>query len=373
MDHQANKAVISLRTDDLIRDEAANWLVRLENSLGKEKQAAKDQAELRKWLAEDPRHGQILKRQAAIWDDMDIFARAAFNTEHEVKISFWSGLYRSATARAWAYACSVFIVAAVWLFVPLEQASDEQFLSTNVGSQRIELLSEGSSAHLNTDSLIEVNFNENERAITLLRGEAMFDVAHNPDRPFVVYAEGSAVKAVGTRFVVRLTSDRIRVTVAEGQVQLSSHPAYIDELTSPAQELLADPQNIAVQEVILLSQGQEAEIDFHKPHAPVLNEVDEDEFQRKLSWLGGRLVFLDETLEFIITEISRYTPVRVVVTDPELKELRLSGRFQVGDTEALLEAIEVSGRSIQISRNADSNMIYISKAPADFEVIDKKI
>ena len=364
MDNQTNKTVIPLRTDDIIRNEAANWLVRLDNSLGKGKQSAKDRAKLREWLAEGPRHGKILKRQATIWGDMDVFANAAFNIEHKVKISFWSDLYHSGTARTWALTCSVFLVAVVWLFIPSEPVTDKQFFLTNIGSQRIEVLSDGSKAHLNTDSLIQVNFTESERAIILLRGEAMFDVAHNPDRPFVVYVEGSAVKAVGTRFVVRLTSDRILVTVAEGQVQLSSQPEYKnDAIAELDSSLVTDLKEAAVQEVTLLSQGQAAEVDAQKPEAPVLNEIDEDEFQRKFSWIDGRLIFLDETLETIITEISRYTSVRVVITDPELRELRLSGRFQVGDTEALLEAIEISGKGVQISRNTDTNMIYISKVP----------
>ena len=64
--------------------------------------------------------------------------------------------------------------------------------------------------------------------------------------------------------------------------------------------------------------------------------------ERRFSWLNGQLVFRNEKLQQVIKEISRYVPAQIVIDDPELKEMRISGRFTIGDTDALLEAIEVS-------------------------------
>ena len=353
--HHQQKTVISLRTTDTIREEAAGWLVKLDNRLDSGNLSPDDLIGLREWLAQNPLHGKILKRQAAIWSDMDVFVKSSYGEECQAKTGSRRNIFTAGMARGIrAFACSFLLIVAVWQWAPLNKGEDNHFYSTNVGSQRIEALSDGSTAHLNTDSLVEIRFSEKERAVVLLRGEAMFDVVHDAERSFVVYAEGHSVKAVGTKFVVRLTSDRILVAVAEGQVQLSSSPEHQEQELEPAE--LADK---VVQEVILLSQGQEAELGVRKLETPVLNEVDRDEFRRKFSWTNGRLIFLDEKLETIITEVSRYTPVRVVIADPELRELRLSGRFQIGDTEALLDAIEISGNDIQISRNSSGNMIYI--------------
>lgn len=355
MDNQS-KRVIPLRTTDTIRQEAAEWLVKLDNRLDSKSLSPSDLESLRAWLAQDPRCGQILKRQAAIWSDMDIYAKAIEEPDCEPKISFWSLLISTKPLRnSLVFACTMLMMIGTWFYVSSYDAYDAnlQLYATSVGGQRIETFNDGSTAHLNTDSLIEIDFSDTERKITLLRGEALFDVAHDPDRPFIVYAEGKAVRAIGTKFIVRLTSQRIMVTVAEGQVQLSSQPKVegIEASASAAEK---------VQEVIVLSEGEAAEVSVDKPDMPVLINMDKEEFERKFSWTNGRLIFVDETLQTIINEVNRYTSIRVVILDKELKDIRLSGRFQIGDTEALLEAIEISRKDIHINRNQDGNMIYIS-------------
>lgn len=352
MDNKPNK-VVPLRTIETIREEAANWLVKLDGRLDSGNLSPTDLLSFKDWLAQDPRHGIILKRQLALWSDMDVFASVASDIKLHHTGSHWRDFFNfKAVSVALACASSLIIVLGVWLGSSPEIENTELY-ATNIGVQRAEELSDGSVAHLNTDSLIEVNYTEHERAVVMLRGEAMFDVFHDPERPFVVYAAGAAVEAVGTKFVVRLTSDKIRVTVTEGLVQLANNPNYVG----------SESEAPAVQEAILLSQWQEAELEVQVSDyaLPVLDVVDEEEVQRRFSWTNGRLIFEDESLETIISEVSRYTQIRVVIADPELKELRLSGRFQIGDTEALLEAIEISRQGIQVTRNTEGNMIYISK------------
>jgi len=355
MENQSNK-VVPLRTLEVIREEAASWLVKLDGRLDSGSLSPGDLSNFKDWLSQDPRHGKMLKRQLAVWSDMDVFAKVALDTKaHHIGIRWGKILKARMVSIPLATACSFLFFWGAWLLVFPDLESDSQLYATNIGVQRVEELSDGSVAHLNTDSLIEINYSENERAVELLRGEAMFDVFHDPDRPFVVYAAGNAVQAVGTRFLVRLTSNKIRVTVAEGQVRLSSQSDYGIGAGGMAS---ADP---AVQEVILLSQGQVAERDVQDVEDTLLSDIEEEEIQRRFSWTDGRLIFEDESLETIISEVSRYTSVRVVISDSELREIRLSGRFQIGDTEALLEAIEISGQGIQVNRNAEGDMIYISK------------
>ena len=357
MENQS-KTVIPLRTDDIIRQEAADWLVKLDNGLDSKGLSPNDLAELRTWLANDPRHGEILQKQASVWSDLDIYAEGLTKYGNQPAPGL-SSLFDNSLGigKAAAFACTLLIAVAAWLYISDNVPEDvtPNFYSTDVGAQSVRKLSDGSTAHLNTDTLIEIDYGDAERKITLLRGEVMFDVAHDPDRPFIVYAAGSSVTAVGTKFIVRLASDKILVSVAEGQVKLSSQPA------GQGQKTISLP-NQPVQEVILVSAGQTAEINTGEPDNPLLNDVEDNELQRKFSWTNGRIVFVDETLESIINEVNRYTTVRVVIVDPELRDIRLGGRFEIGDTEALLEAIEISRREIQVSRNIEGNMIIISRS-----------
>ena len=351
-----SKRVVPLRTTDVIRQEAAEWLVRLDNRLDGRNLSPEDLERLRAWLDQDPRCGQILKRQASIWSDMDIYAKGVAGSDYQSQVSYWSLLINSRPiSYSLAFASVLLVMVTTWIYFSSSDVRDVNMnvYTTRVGGQTIETFSDGSTAHLNTDSVIEIDFSDTERKVTLVRGEALFDVAHAPDRPFIVFAEGCTVRAIGTKFVVRLTSQKILVTVAEGQVQLSSRPKIErTESSSDAAE--------TVQEVVVLGQGQAAEMSVDKPAEPVLKKIDDEEFERKFSWLNGRLVFVDETLETIVNEISRYTPVRVVILDSNLKDIRLSGRFRIGDTEAFLEAVEISRKHIHIDRSEDGKMIYIS-------------
>ena len=179
----------------------------------------------------------------------------------------------------------------------------------------------------------------------------MFDVIHDSVRPFIVYAGDQQVKVVGTKFIVRLTSENILVTVTDGQVQLSRRQKAGSD-TSSTQVMTGQEQ-----EVVLVNEGEEIEIS-NKVEASKVKVVSGEEMERRFSWLSGQLVFRNERLEQVITEISRYVPAQIIIEDPELKDVRISGRFEIGDTDALLEAIEVSF-NVQAS-HIDNKIIHLS-------------
>ena len=139
---------------------------------------------------------------------------------------------------------------------------------------------------------------------------------------------------IGTKFVVRLTSENIVVTVTDGQVQLTKR-----QRTGSSASF--SNMNKKEQEIIFLSEGEEIELG-NQVEAPKIKELSDDEMERRFSWLSGQLVFRNEKLQQVIEEISRYVPAQIIIDDPELKDVRISGRFTIGDTDALLEAIEVS-------------------------------
>ena len=327
---QSPASIIPLRSADIIDGEAADWLTKLDG----DKLSPDDRRALKAWLAEAPEHGKALNELADMWSDMDSLLNAVPESQaSEVKISLsemFSLWFQRPSMKLVFSLCFIF---SIGLFVWQDGrylGSDTTFLVTELGKQRLETFSDGSSAHLNTNSIVETEFTDSVRVVRLLRGEALFDVAHDPDRPFIVYAGDRAVRAIGTTFVVRLDSENILVTVTDGQVQLSKREKSSGSVVP-----------VKPQEVILVSKGEHIKVNdeqsFAKPVA-----VQYAEMNRRLSWREGQLVFENERLDQVIKEISRYMANTIIIDDPALREIRVSGRFVIGDTDALLEAIEVS-------------------------------
>jgi len=338
--------VVSIRTKEMIENEAADWLVKLDSG----KLKASDRLELKNWLSQGPDYVNALKSYASIWGDMDnLLNEFPARQETEPFKTLSSIPYFRKTSLALAAAVIGTIGLTFWMSASVEQpvTTETSFHVTPIGKQQVQQFSDGSSAHLNTNSMIEIEYSQSARVVRLLRGEAMFDVAHDPARPFIVYAGVNQVTAIGTKFVVRLTSENIIVTVADGQVQLSYRPKGGDNSTF-----------LQEQEVIVVSEGEQVEINDKTPMRKP-EEIDDDELQRRLSWLDGQLVFENERLEQVILEISRYVPDRIIIDDPELGDIRINGRFQIGDTDALLEAIEMSF-SVQ-ARHIDEQTIRVSR------------
>lgn len=349
--------VLPFQRGDKMRRESAEWLVKLDDQFDRGGLCEAERAALRRWLGQNPEHGEILQRQAALWGDMDVLAARAHTRA------------RPRRFRAPAFALATLGALAIG-FIGLRFLSAsgdpvaERLYATAGGGQREERLADGSRVHLNTDSLIAVHIGAGERRVRLLRGEAAFDVVHDPERPFSVYAQNRIVTALGTRFTVRLGAKNVQVAVATGKVALGrTSPG---SKRRPAAQAAAEP----AQEVMFLVQGQRAELPLADNAAPVLTAMDKQAREKTFSWLQGRLIFDDERLATIVAEVSRYTAVQVTIA-PELGDIRLSGRFKTGDTEALLEALALARRDLAIHRGGTGDTVYIatrsSRAPAPRE------
>lgn len=343
--------VLPFQRGDKMRREGAEWLVKLDDQLDRGGLCEAERAALRRWLGQNPEHGEILQRQAALWGDMDVLAARARARPRRFRAP--------AFALATLGALAIGVIGLRFLSVSGDPVA-ERLYATAVGGQREERLADGSSVHLNTDSLIAVHIGAGERRVRLLRGEAAFDVVHDPERPFSVYAQNRIVTALGTRFTVRLGAKNVQVAVATGKVALGrTSPG---SKRRPAAQATAEP----AQEVMFLVQGQRAELPLADNAAPVLTAMDKQARERTFSWLQGRLIFDDERLATIVAEVSRYTAVQVTIA-PELGDIRLSGRFKTGDTEALLEALALARRDLAIHRGGTGDTVYIatrsSRAP----------
>lgn len=188
---------------------------------------------------------------------------------------------------------------------------------TRVGEQRLVPLSDGSDVRLNTDSKVRIRYRGAERRVILERGEAFFDVAHDPSRPFVVAADGARVRAVGTKFDVRRASSGVGVTLVEGSVLVRQDGRPGETHLAPNQQLTVTAQGIS---------------------APRPTDAGD-----AASWTTGRLRFRNMPLSDAVAEVNRYSDRKLVLDAPAaLAAEPVTGEFDVGDTEAFVTALTVS-------------------------------
>ena len=322
-----------------IQEQACLWISRLDRELtGNEKDA------LEAWLKESKAHRKALLEAASLWDDMSVlnelsglFPRQPTSAAKEAKQT-----RRLRTRAKWSIAAA-FLVMAVAVEVLLEQtwlnntpvlASITEKVETGVGEQKNITLADGSKLHLNTDSIVTVDFTENARNIVLLRGEAHFDVAHDTSRPFTVTAGNNTVTAVGTAFNMQYVDDQaFELVVTDGKVLVADRFNTFNHQGS----LFSNNPNS--EEGLLLYAGEKAVVKGKVEEKENLskNDIDDD-----LAWQKGMIVFKGEPLESVLEEIGRYTPLRFSISDEGLKRRRVAGYFKVGDIEGLLGALKNS-------------------------------
>lgn len=292
---------------------AARWVTRMDRG----KLGAAEQCDLDAWLDADPRHRGAFVRAQAIWCDMD---RIAALGAGELVSGTHSRWYAAVWPRAASVAaCVLALVASVGVSTHYLAGRE----STDRGETRRLVLDDGSALALNTQSVLQVKYDDEERRIILRHGEATFQVAHDQQRPFVVQAGDVSVRAVGTAFNVRMKPEGVEVTVTEG---------VVDILRTD------DPQKTAIRRV---RHNEEVIAPAWQPVAPEALSVDtlsDEVIERRLAWQQGRLIFEGERLAAAIEEVNRYSANRVVIHDPELAQKAFIGTFKTGDARGFAHA-----------------------------------
>ena len=192
---------------------------------------------------------------------------------------------------------------------------------TGHGEQAAWRLPDGSTLHLNTGGSATVRYSSAERVVDLDRGQALFEVAPGDGRRFRVSAGEAHVLAVGTEFDVYRRRDVILVTVVEGTVTVSSgEPPPLSSGIAPS-----GPSR-------RVNAGQQLGVEGGKLW-PEPVPVDS---KAAVSWLQHQIVAEDRPLGEIVDEFNRYARVSIEIDDPALRALRVSGRFDVYDTDSFV-------------------------------------
>lgn len=186
---------------------------------------------------------------------------------------------------------------------------------TATGETRTVTLDDGSRVHLAAKSAIAVNFRENERKVTLIEGEGWFEAAPDASRPFVVAAASGSVTALGTMFDIALIGDKARVTVAEHRVAVSSQGG-----------------------AEIISEGQQS---VFGPDEAISKPADVD-VKDETAWRRGKLIFRNRPLGEVVAILARYHQGYLLTPSAALRQLRVSGVFDVDDPLRALEMIEQS-------------------------------
>ncbi|MBL4837219.1 MAG: FecR domain-containing protein [Kordiimonadaceae bacterium] len=344
--------IVSFPDLAVIEEQAAAWIAKIEV---KELQ----QVELDKlgaWLALSPQHQEAFDRMNSLWngaeilDDLNGFGEDVGDKtaiENGEPVMPWWGQ----RMLVGAIAASVMVVAGVTALYDagmFTEAQPTHFL-TQVGEQKTIALSDGSTVILNTDSVLDIELTENSRIMRLTQGEAHFDVAPNPDRPFLVYAGDGIVKAVGTAFTVYLRKKAVEVTVSEGVVALIARPKASMN-TAQSLQVIAELKPIAA-----LTAGQNAVFAEKVEH---VESMSEEALGRKLLWHGGFIAFSGEPLLTVIEDVSRYTDIRIEI-DPDLETLPVGGYFKIGEIDGMFEALETAF-GVHVERVSPSHVILSS-------------
>ncbi|MET0655424.1 MAG: FecR domain-containing protein [Pseudoxanthomonas sp.] len=217
-------------------------------------------------------------------------------------------------------------------------ATEQASYLTAIGDLRTVPLSDGSNATLSSDSRMQVSLSNGERRIDLQQGEAFFEVAKDPGRPFVVSAGGRQVVAVGTRFAVRRDRADLRVVVTEGTVRLQS-------------ETDSGPQRMPT---TLLHAGNVA---LASRRGVLVRTGTVEEAERDLDWRNGYITFRDTSLEDAATEFNRYNARKIVMGDKTVATMRVGGNFRWSNTEAFVRLLE-QGFPVRAERAADRIVLH---------------
>lgn len=322
-------------TDDQERidDEAADWHARLHAGDADKALIARFET----WLHADRAHKRAYHEYEQLYRDLDYavieadidvdayidhrpFNLLAWFQERLPEPAVWGGAMASAVA---------VLLAIVLLpnYTAAPVTSLEPTHETQLAEIREIVLEDGSVVTLGARSQIATEFTANTRQVSLLAGEAFFEVAKDPDRPFYVAAEDTLVRVVGTKFDVKHGAGAIHVSVLEGVVEVMK-PDNISETIETADTRQVDKQ--------VLTAGDRVAA---KRAAP-LPRVESVETVKPGAWRTGRLAYEDASLAEIVADANRYHARSIIVASNDLESLRATIAFRTDDIDQMLELVE---------------------------------
>jgi transmembrane sensor len=332
----------SLDADPL--DEAASWYAKLHSDSATEA----TWTEFLSWLESDPSHAVAFDRVEDVYEELDQ-AREPIAAELDqagtiVALNAWRGLRRPlvfrATAGALGLLAASIVVAIGFGRIHSPNNSLAQY-ETRIGESKKISLADGSVVEMNTGSTLSVNFSKTQRLVRLDKGEAVFRVAKDSARPFVVTVGDREVRDLGTVYDVQRGDGQIFVTVTEGLVAVSPHTGQVQSADDLAVEVLPGEQ-------LVFKDGAAK---------PAIHKIDTDAV---LAWRNGYLTFTNAPMAQVAKDLNRYFADPIVFQDQEAASRPFSGVLKIDSEDAVLKRL-TELMPVSAERSANGNIILRTK------------
>lgn len=318
-----------------IDQEAADWLSRLDRGLEESEEDS-----FLEWLERDPRHARQLEELQQSWSICDKLGRSSLpasdavlerSDESEIKranpfrrIQWWIGAAAAVLALSFL---------SQWVLKSSgDPKAEHYFLPEGSVAQAYErhILPDGSALELNVGSQVEIRFSQERRELKLLSGEAHFIVTKNPNRPFIVDADGVEIRAVGTAFSVKLEDSSFELLVTEGRVRVEKADSIrTDTSFSDLREEL-----VAGQKSVFQTQERSAR--------PEIVEATVDEISQQLSWRDEIVEFVSIPMGEVVEAFNQRNFAKIVLIDKELSRTKITAAVNLSHLDSFIELLEFS-------------------------------
>ncbi len=344
------------------------WITRLHGPA----RSAEMEAGFRRWLAERPENAREFEGLTEVWDltsgalprgipRLERWEHSQESQELQAlralqRIRGDSGAARARPEhRAGSHARTqsrIWAIAAIWLvavgtlsFGAYRYWVDPTYV-TELGERRVVRLSDGTRLFLNSDTRLRISYRQGERRVRLERGEALFDVARDVHRPFMVTAGSHQVRALGTSFVVRFESDRTAVTLIEGKVAVFVNST--SSIPEPVELSLSNDARARAEGPVVLAAGERVTLTEEGPP-----RLDEPPIESVVAWQRGEVMLDDTLLSAAVAEMNRYDRLEIVIDDVGVADLIVSGVYHTGDNLGFAESVAKMYR-LRVIRQGES-------------------
>lgn len=312
-----------------IKARAADWLERRD----REDWSEADQAALDAWLAQSMAHYTAFWRLEAAWGRTARLVALRSPMQEQSTSAPQRQISPILMGMAAAFALVAVLGAGAFLLL----RPSERTYATKVGGHELIAFEDGSRIELNTDTVLRARMTTKERIVWLDKGEAYFQVKHDPSHPFVVMVGDRRVTDLGTQFVIHRDTRNLEVAVLDGRVWFDA------------------PDNRALSQTSLLTSGQVATVSADKIS---VTRRSAHELANELGWRHGVLVFKHQPLADVAREFNRYNQRKIVIADGAVGSLKIYGTFRTEDVDLFARVVQVA---FQLNVQSEGNQIVISR------------
>jgi transmembrane sensor len=306
--------------------EAASWIERRHFGA----LSGEEQGEFDAWLGQSIEHRIAYLRLNASWKRAKRLAALPSAQSGAKEARKFSGPFLIKIAAGFAVLALTGSVSAYFL----TQQPRDRIFSTPVGGHETITFSDGTRVELNTNTVLRARMTTDQRAVWLERGEAYFEVKHDPVHPFVVMIGNRRVTDLGTKFTVHRETRKMEVAVVQGKVWFDDPGKAADDgaLLTPGDVAVASASGMQVTRKSL------------------------EALTAELNWRQGLLVFDKTRLEDVAVAFNRYNRLKLIVNDPAAARVLVGGTFKANDVEDFARLAETV-LGLHVKRTQDGIVI----------------